>query len=163
MNIGSIFNYNTATWTASGFLYINLHSIFNALDPSCFFIDYGTWLPVCLVLYIYTLAFWLRYLCFHLSVGCLARRMYAEKREAVAAIFLQKYVRGWLSRTAYMQLYSSAIILQSCVRGFSARQRYMSSKEHRAATLIQVASFQIMSYFLLFILFRFRILDWLVL
>ncbi|XP_057248607.1 myosin-15 isoform X3 [Beta vulgaris subsp. vulgaris] len=69
--------------------------------------------------------------------GCLARRMYAEKREAVAAIFLQKYVRGWLSRTAYMQLYSSAIILQSCVRGFSARQRYMSSKEHRAATLIQ--------------------------
>ncbi|XP_021738908.1 myosin-15-like [Chenopodium quinoa] len=69
--------------------------------------------------------------------GCLVRRMYAEKRETLAAIYLQKYVRGWLSRIAYLQLYSSAIVLQSCIRGLSARQRFMLGKEHRAAILIQ--------------------------
>uniref|UniRef100_A0A803LYP2 Uncharacterized protein n=1 Tax=Chenopodium quinoa TaxID=63459 RepID=A0A803LYP2_CHEQI len=69
--------------------------------------------------------------------GCLVRRMYAEKRETLAAIYLQKYVRGWLSRIAYLQLYSSAIVLQSCIRGLSARQRFLLGKEHRAAILIQ--------------------------
>lgn len=77
-------------------------------------------------------------LAFYVSVGCLARRMYAEKRETLAAIFLQKYVRGWLSRIAYLQLYSSAIVIQSCIRGFSDRQRFLFGKEYRAATLIQV-------------------------
>lgn len=69
--------------------------------------------------------------------GCLARRMFVEKRETLAAICLQKHARRWLSRIAYLHLYCSAIIVQSCIRGFAARQRYLFGKEHRAATLIQ--------------------------
>ncbi|KAL2896921.1 Myosin-15 [Bienertia sinuspersici] len=69
--------------------------------------------------------------------GCLARRMFATKRETCAAITLQKYARGWLSRIAHSHLYNSAVIIQSCLRGFSARQRFLCGKEYRAAILIQ--------------------------
>ncbi|XP_058786002.1 myosin-15-like isoform X1 [Vicia villosa] len=69
--------------------------------------------------------------------GCLARRIYAFKRETAAAIFIQKYIRMGLTRRVYVTLYSSAIIIQSNVRGFTTRQRYLHRKEHKAATIIQ--------------------------
>ncbi|KAK9683914.1 hypothetical protein RND81_10G174600 [Saponaria officinalis] len=69
--------------------------------------------------------------------GCLSRIMLNKKREGVAAVLLQTFVRGWLAKKSYAQLYTSATIVQSCIRGFSARQRFMLGKEHRAAMLIQ--------------------------
>ncbi|XP_045800079.1 myosin-15-like isoform X5 [Trifolium pratense] len=69
--------------------------------------------------------------------GCLARKIYASKRETVAAISIQKYIRMCLMRRAYTALYSSAIIIQSNVRGFTIRQRFLHRKEHKAATTIQ--------------------------
>ena len=77
----------------------------------------------------------------NVSVGCLARSMYTKRRDERAATILQKYVRGWLSRMAYLRLYRAAIVLQSCICGFSARQRFLFGKEHRAATFIQVCFF----------------------
>ena len=64
--------------------------------------------------------------------------MYIVKREEAAALILQKYVRSWLSRRAYSQLFLAAVIIQSSIRGFSTRKRFMHGKEYRAATLIQV-------------------------
>ncbi|GAU26693.1 hypothetical protein TSUD_314700 [Trifolium subterraneum] len=69
--------------------------------------------------------------------GCLARKIYASKRETAAAISIQKYIRMCLMRRAYTALYSSAIIIQSNVRGFTIRQRFLHRKEHKAATIIQ--------------------------
>ncbi|CAK8568477.1 unnamed protein product [Lathyrus sativus] len=69
--------------------------------------------------------------------GCLARRIYAFKRETAAAISIQKYIRMSLMRHVYMAVYSSAIIIQSNVRGFTTRQRFLHRKEHKAATIIQ--------------------------
>ncbi|KEH35883.1 myosin-15 isoform X2 [Medicago truncatula] len=69
--------------------------------------------------------------------GCLARKIYASKRETAAAISIQKYIRMCQMRCAYMTLYSSAIIIQSNVRGFTIRQRFLHRKEHKAATIIQ--------------------------
>lgn len=80
--------------------------------------------------------------CWSLSVlvfvGCLARRIYAFKRETAAAMSIQKYIRMSLMRRVYMTLYSSAIIIQSNARGFTTRQRFLHRKEHKAATIIQV-------------------------
>ncbi|KAL5074518.1 hypothetical protein RYX36_013502 [Vicia faba] len=69
--------------------------------------------------------------------GCIARRIYAFKRETEAAISIQKYIRMGLMRRVYITLYSSAIIIQSNVRGFTTRQRFLHRKEHKAATIIQ--------------------------
>ncbi|KAI9118645.1 hypothetical protein K1719_010977 [Acacia pycnantha] len=69
--------------------------------------------------------------------GCLARKMYAAKRETAAAVFIQKYIRMWLMKQSYMKLYSSSISIQSFIRGFTTRQRFVHGKEHRAATVIQ--------------------------
>ncbi|KAK7819479.1 myosin-15 [Quercus suber] len=69
--------------------------------------------------------------------GCLAREVYAAKRETAAAVSIQKYVRRWLLRCAYMKLCSVAIFVQSNVRGFIIRQRFLQGKKHKAATLIQ--------------------------
>ncbi|KAK6912879.1 Myosin head, motor domain [Dillenia turbinata] len=69
--------------------------------------------------------------------GRLARNLFETKREAAAAILIQKYFRRWKLRHAYLQLYSSIVFIQSSIRAFSTRQRYLRRKEHRAATLIQ--------------------------
>ncbi|OMO67020.1 IQ motif, EF-hand binding site [Corchorus capsularis] len=69
--------------------------------------------------------------------GCLARKMFAETREAAAAVCLQKYVRRWLFRRAYLKLVSAIVIIQSNIRGFSTRQKFIHGKKHRAATIIQ--------------------------
>jgi myosin-5 len=69
--------------------------------------------------------------------GHLGRKMYRAKREAAAAILIQKHVQRWVVRNAYMQLRKSITLIQACIRGLSARQRYLHIKEHRAATLIQ--------------------------
>ncbi|VVA11712.1 PREDICTED: myosin-15 [Prunus dulcis] len=69
--------------------------------------------------------------------GCLARVLYALKREAAAAILIQKHVRRWLLKEAYMELYSAATVIQSNIRGFSIRQRFLHGKKHKAATFIQ--------------------------
>ncbi|OMO86452.1 IQ motif, EF-hand binding site [Corchorus olitorius] len=72
--------------------------------------------------------------------GCLARKMFAERREAAAAVCLQKYVRRWLFRCAYLKLVSAIVIIQSNIRGFSTRQKFIHGKKQRAATLIQEAN-----------------------
>ncbi|MBA0866168.1 hypothetical protein Goshw_018571 [Gossypium schwendimanii] len=69
--------------------------------------------------------------------GCLARKMFAARREAAAAICLQKYVRRWLLRHAYLKLISAAVCIQSNIRGFSTRQKFLHGKRHRAASVIQ--------------------------
>ncbi|XP_030951150.1 myosin-15 isoform X1 [Quercus lobata] len=69
--------------------------------------------------------------------GCLAREVFAAKRETAAAVSIQKYVRKWLLRCAYMKLCSAAIVIQSNVCGFIIRQRFLQGKKHKAATLIQ--------------------------
>ncbi|XP_068326692.1 myosin-15-like [Pyrus communis] len=69
--------------------------------------------------------------------GCLARALYTLKREAAAAILIQKHVQRWLLKCAYMELYSAATVIQSNIRGFSIRQRFLHGKKHKAATLIQ--------------------------
>ena len=70
--------------------------------------------------------------------GCLARKIYVVKRETAAALLIQKCVRSWLFRHAYLELHSAAIIIQSSIRGFSTRKMFLHGKEHKAATLIQV-------------------------
>ncbi|KAK2989432.1 hypothetical protein RJ640_018750 [Escallonia rubra] len=69
--------------------------------------------------------------------GHLSRNMYAAKREAAAAISIQKYTRRWLLRRAYRTLYISCTLIQAGIRGFSTRQRFLHRKEYKAATLIQ--------------------------
>ncbi|GMI81364.1 MYOSIN XI I, MYOSIN XI-15 [Hibiscus trionum] len=69
--------------------------------------------------------------------GCLARKMFVARREAAAAVCLQKNVRGWLLRRAYLELISAAVFIQSNIRGFSARQKFLHGKKHRAASVIQ--------------------------
>ncbi|GLT54732.1 hypothetical protein SLA2020_279070 [Shorea laevis] len=69
--------------------------------------------------------------------GCLARNIYAAKRETAAAILIQKYVRRWLLRCAYVKLCSAAILIQSNIRAFSTHQRFLHRKKHKAVTLIQ--------------------------
>lgn len=69
--------------------------------------------------------------------GCLGRNLYGVKRETAAAISLQKYVRGWLSRRAFLKLSLAAIVIQSNIRGFSIRERFLHRKRHKAATVIQ--------------------------
>ena len=74
----------------------------------------------------------------YICTGCLARVVFAAKRETAAAVSIQKYVRKWLLRCAYMKLCSAAIVIQSNVCGFIIRQRFLQGKKHKAATLIQV-------------------------
>ncbi|WCJ29303.1 myosin putative [Euphorbia peplus] len=69
--------------------------------------------------------------------GCLARKMFSEKRETAAAISIQKYVRKLLIRRAYLKLLSVAVVVQSTIRGFLTRQRFLKGKTYRAATIIQ--------------------------
>lgn len=64
--------------------------------------------------------------------------MYAAKRERAAAVSIQKYVRKWLLRRAYLKLLSAAIFMQSNIHGFLTRKRFLQEKNQRAATLIQV-------------------------
>lgn len=70
--------------------------------------------------------------------GYLARNLYAALQEASAAIIIQKYMRKWILRNAYVQLYAASLLIQSCVRGFAARQKFLYRKENKAATIIQV-------------------------
>ncbi|XP_022732053.1 myosin-15-like isoform X2 [Durio zibethinus] len=69
--------------------------------------------------------------------GCLSRKKFAARREAAAAVCLQKYVRRWQLRCAYLKLISAAVVIQSNIRGFSIRQKFLHGKKHRAATVIQ--------------------------
>ncbi|XP_044471628.1 myosin-15 [Mangifera indica] len=69
--------------------------------------------------------------------GCMARKLFAAKREKAAAISIQKYVRMWLLKNAYTKLSLAALVIQSNIRGFSTRQKFVHGKKHKAATLIQ--------------------------
>ncbi|GMN63257.1 hypothetical protein TIFTF001_032374 [Ficus carica] len=73
----------------------------------------------------------------NLKARCLARKIYIVKREEAAALLIQKHVRRWLFRRAYLQLHFAAVTIQSCIRGFSTRLRFLHGKKHKAATLIQ--------------------------
>lgn len=70
--------------------------------------------------------------------GCLARKIYVAKRETAAAIIIQKCIRSWLLRHAFLELHAATITIQSSIRGFSTRKMFLHGKEHKAATLIQV-------------------------
>ena len=70
--------------------------------------------------------------------GCLSRNAYAARRNAAAAVLVQKHARRWLSRCAYVKLVSAALVIQSCLRADSARLNFAHQKEHRAVSLIQV-------------------------
>ncbi|WVZ73418.1 hypothetical protein U9M48_021725 [Paspalum notatum var. saurae] len=66
--------------------------------------------------------------------GCLARKMYTIRREAAAAIIVQKYARRWLLRRAHQQACLAALLIQSYIRGFIARRYFSAIREHKAAT-----------------------------
>ncbi|XP_042384069.1 protein OPAQUE1-like [Zingiber officinale] len=70
--------------------------------------------------------------------GCLARNFFSCRRQLEAAVFIQKNVRRWLLRRAFMYVHSAAVVLQSSIRGFLGLQKYMYIKEHKAAIHIQV-------------------------
>ncbi|XP_066332641.1 protein OPAQUE1 [Miscanthus floridulus] len=69
--------------------------------------------------------------------GCLARKMYAIRRETAAAVIVQKYVRRWLLRRAHLQACLAALLIQSYIRGFIARRYFSAIREHKAATVLQ--------------------------
>lgn len=69
--------------------------------------------------------------------GCLARTLYEVKQKTMAAIIMQKYLRGWLIRSGYGKVRAAAIAIQSSIRGFAVRQKFLYGKKHRAAILIQ--------------------------
>ncbi|OQU85818.1 hypothetical protein SORBI_3004G317300 [Sorghum bicolor] len=69
--------------------------------------------------------------------GCLARKMYAIRRETAAAVIVQKYVRRWILRRAHLQACLAALLIQSYIRGFIARRYFSAIREHKAATVIQ--------------------------
>ncbi|KAL5995333.1 hypothetical protein ACLOJK_025391 [Asimina triloba] len=72
-----------------------------------------------------------------LVVSCLARNVFAAKRQIAAAVTIQKYSRRWQTRRAYMQLCSAVIFMQASIRTFSVRCVFQQRKEERAALLIQ--------------------------
>lgn len=51
---------------------------------------------------------------------------------------MQKYVRGWLLKCAYVKLQTAAITLQANIRGFARRDKFLYMRRDRAATRIQV-------------------------
>ncbi|KAK4761850.1 hypothetical protein SAY87_029734 [Trapa incisa] len=69
--------------------------------------------------------------------GCLTRKLYEVKRKTAAAIVMQKYVRRWLLRCAFVKLRTTAVMLQSIARGFARRQKFLHMRVHRAAVVIQ--------------------------
>ncbi|KAK4785743.1 hypothetical protein SAY86_002432 [Trapa natans] len=69
--------------------------------------------------------------------GSLARNIYEVKRKTEAAIVMQKYVRGWLRRCAYLMLPTAAITLQSNIRGFAIYDNFLCIRRQEAAILIQ--------------------------
>ncbi|KAJ4792755.1 myosin [Rhynchospora pubera] len=69
--------------------------------------------------------------------GCLARRLYENKRRTAAAVIIQKHLRRWLAHRSFLQIYSSAVFIQSVIRGFITRQKFTCFKEEKAALLIQ--------------------------
>ncbi|WOL20211.1 myosin-15 isoform X1 [Canna indica] len=69
--------------------------------------------------------------------GCLSRRIFASKRQIAAAILIQKYVRRWLLRCSFMHFYEAVLLIQSSIHGYLGKQKYMRIREHRAATSIQ--------------------------
>ncbi|KAJ1281296.1 hypothetical protein BS78_04G295700 [Paspalum vaginatum] len=69
--------------------------------------------------------------------GCLARKMFTIKREAAAAVIVQKYARRWLLHRAHQQACLAALLIQSYIRGFIARRYFSAIREHKAATVIQ--------------------------
>ncbi|KAJ8767312.1 hypothetical protein K2173_017356 [Erythroxylum novogranatense] len=69
--------------------------------------------------------------------GCLARKIYAVKRDTAAAVTIQRNVRMWLLRHAYLKLFSASVIIQSNIHGFLARLRFLHTKRQKAATMIQ--------------------------
>lgn len=79
--------------------------------------------------------------CNFIVAGYLARNKFTVMRDTAAAIVIQKYLRCWFFRHAYMQLRLASVLLQSSIRGFSTRRVFLCRKEERAATLIQVNIF----------------------
>ena len=70
--------------------------------------------------------------------GCLSRNAYATRRNAAAAVLVQKHARRWLSRCAFVKFVSAALVIQSYIRADSARLKFAHQKQQRAASVIQV-------------------------
>lgn len=70
--------------------------------------------------------------------GCLAQSRYEIKRQAAAALTIQKNIRRWILRYSFLHSCSAVLVIQSSIRGYVIRQSFMRMKEHRAAMLIQV-------------------------
>ncbi|PKA47048.1 hypothetical protein AXF42_Ash011722 [Apostasia shenzhenica] len=69
--------------------------------------------------------------------GCLARSIYAMRRQEAASLLIQKYARRWLSRQTFERFYSAALVIQSSVRSFTACKKFACIRERKAAMLIQ--------------------------
>ena len=67
------------------------------------------------------------------------RRKFDGFRREAAAIHLQKSVKGWLHRKAFLQKKKAACVLQAAARGMAARKSTRALRESRAALLIQVS------------------------
>ena len=66
------------------------------------------------------------------------KRFNGVRREA-AAIRLQKSVKGWLCRKAFVEKKKAACVLQAAARGMAARKSTRALRASRAALVIQVS------------------------
>ncbi|KAF3326549.1 myosin-15-like protein [Carex littledalei] len=69
--------------------------------------------------------------------GCLARNDYMMKRQAKAAVIVEKFARRRICQKKYSSLYSAARIIQSMIRSYTSNRRLMQVKQNKAAALIQ--------------------------
>ena len=66
------------------------------------------------------------------------RRKFEGFRKEAAAIRLQKSIKGWLHRKAFLEKKKAASVLQAAARGMAARKSTRELRVSRAALVIQV-------------------------
>ncbi|KAG0503626.1 hypothetical protein HPP92_003698 [Vanilla planifolia] len=69
--------------------------------------------------------------------GYLSRSLFKLKKTNWAATLIQKYIRRWLSRHAFLHLHSATLLIQSSIRIFSKHLELLHWKEQSAAIFIQ--------------------------
>lgn len=76
---------------------------------------------------------------FWLIAGELTRHVYEGMRREASCMRIQRYLRMYLARKAYIELCSSAVSIQTGMLGMAARNELRFRQQTRAAILIQVS------------------------
>ncbi|KAJ6715347.1 MYOSIN [Salix viminalis] len=69
--------------------------------------------------------------------GNVSRKMYEQLRREAAALKIEKNFRLYIARKSYLRVKSSAITLQTGLRAMTARKEYRFQKQTKATTIIQ--------------------------